>query len=110
MKREPLLLVIAFLIATSAVQAQDWIYRTPIKNISDITEIDISPDGSIFLFDKSNLLNRMYVSENGGTSYRLEGNGQGFDMQVLNDNLAYLVANNRVIKSSDITAVSRTIL
>lgn len=101
MKREPLLLVIAFLIATSAVQAQDWIYRTPIKNISDITEIDISPDGSIFLFDKSNLLNRMYVSENGGASYRLEGNGQGFDMQVLNDNLAYLVANNRVIKSTD---------
>ncbi|GAK95577.1 hypothetical protein JCM19294_2359 [Nonlabens tegetincola] len=97
------LLSFIVLLTTTTFRAQqpDWIFRTPIKNISEITEVEVSPDGSIFLFDKVNLLNRMYISENDGNSYRLEGNGQGFDLQVLRNDLAYIVNRNRVIKSND---------
>lgn len=81
--------------------AQDWILRTPIKNITDITEMDITPDGTIHLFDNNNLLNNMFISENNGVTYRRQGNGSSFDMQVLNNNLGFLIASNRLFKSTD---------
>lgn len=95
--------IVSTLLILMGVQtkAQNWILRTPIKNITDITEMDVTPDGTIHLFDSSNLLNNMFISENNGLTYRRQGNGMGLDMQVLNDNLGFLVSSNKLLKSTD---------
>lgn len=99
MKNIPILLL--FMLFVQITVAQDWILRTPIKNISDLTEIDITPDGTQYLFDSNNLLNNMFISEDDGLTYKRQGNGMGTDMQVLNNNLGFLVSSNKLLKSTD---------
>ncbi|MGJ8683258.1 MAG: YCF48-related protein [Nonlabens sp.] len=82
-------------------QAQEWTLRTPIKNISDLKEIDVTPDGTIYIYDSSNLLNHMYISEDNGATYRRQGNAAAKDMQMIDDDKGFLISTNRLTKTTD---------
>ncbi len=95
-------IIVGFLfIFQGVLNAQEWTLRTPIKNISDLKEIDVTPDGTIYIYDSSNLLNHMYISEDNGAVYRRQGNAGAKDIHMIDNNKGYLISTNRLTKTTD---------
>ncbi|QSS96623.1 YCF48-related protein [Psychroflexus sp. ALD_RP9] len=92
---------IIFLFLSTSVIAQDWIQRNPLKNISDITEIQVSSDQTIFALDASTTLKNILISTDNGLSYKNAPSLEAKDIHMLTDDLGFLVANNKLIKTSN---------
>lgn len=91
-----LLLTLSF-----SISAQGWIQRHPLKSISDVTEMHVSADQTIFALDATSTTNNVLVSTDHGEIYKNSSGGQGKDMHMLNDNLGFLVASDKLIKTTD---------
>ena len=90
-----------FLALSTLVFAQDWVQRNPLKNISDITEIHVSNDQTIFALDATITVNNVLISVDDGLSYKNAPSLEAKDMHMLTDDLGFLVANNKLIKTSN---------
>ncbi|WP_040756999.1 WD40/YVTN/BNR-like repeat-containing protein [Winogradskyella psychrotolerans] len=94
-------ILIIFVALNSSTFAQGWVQRNPLKNISDITEMHISEDQSIFALDATTTLKSVLISTNNGLSYRNASSFESKDMHMLTDDLGFLVATNKLIKTTD---------
>ncbi|MCT4629593.1 YCF48-related protein [Winogradskyella sp.] len=81
--------------------AQDWTQRHPLKNISNITEMHVSNDQTIFALDATTTINKVLISTNNGQSYIRVPSLEAKDIHMLTDDLGYLVASNKLIKTAD---------
>lgn len=64
------ILLFVFTLLSSQLFAQEWILRTPLKNISKITTLEVTNNNSIYALDTSPILEYLYTSSDVGETYQ----------------------------------------
>ena len=82
------------------MNAQEWTLRTPVKSISDISEMTITADNTILALDTATNIESLLISNDGGVTYRriyIDAE----DIQMLTNDTGFLVSSRKLYKTTD---------
>lgn len=92
------LLLLGFI---SILQAQKWKFLTPVKSFSIITNLEVTPDQTLYMVDQSQY-GIVASSKDGGATWRkLFRNEMYKDIQMLNNNIGFLLTESGIYKTTD---------
>lgn len=92
------LLLLGFI---SILNAQEWKFLTPVKSYSTITNVEVTPNETIYILDQSQF-GVVASSKDGGATWRkLFRNEMYKDIQMFDDNLGFLLTQSGIYKTTD---------
>lgn len=90
-----------FLSLVSLMKAQEWQFLTPVKSFSTITNLEVTPDQTLYMLDQSQY-GIVASSKNGGKTWRkLFRNEIYRDIQMLNNNVGFVLTQTGIYKTTD---------
>lgn len=87
-----------FLSLLSVIKAQEWKFLTPVKGYSIISSLEVTPNQTLYLVDNNNIA---ASSKDGGITWRKLFRDDCLDIQMLNDNVGFVLKGHQVFKTTD---------
>lgn len=85
----------------SFFDAQEWKFLTPVKSFSIITNLEVTPDQTLYMLDQSQY-GVVASSKDGGHTWRkLFRNEIYRDIQMLNNNIGFILTQTGIYKTTD---------
>lgn len=87
-----------FLSLVSLMKAQEWKFLTPVKGNSVIKSLEVTPNQTLYIVDKDKAA---ASSRDGGVTWRKLFRSGCLDVQMLNDNVGFILKDFQVFKTTD---------
>lgn len=87
----------------SLIKAQEWKFLTPVKGNSAIKSLEVTPNQTIYIVDKGSTASS---SSDGGITWRKLFRSGCIDIQMLNDNVGFVLKDFQIFKTTDAFATS----
>ncbi|PIF44269.1 putative secreted protein (Por secretion system target) [Chryseobacterium sp. 52] len=92
------LLLLGFI---SILEAQEWKFLTPVKSFSTITNLEVTPDQTLYMLDQSQF-GVVASSKDGGVTWRKIFRNEIYrDIQMLNNNVGFVLTQSGIYKTTD---------
>lgn len=92
------LLLLGFI---SMLEAQEWKFLTPVKSFSIITNLEVTPDQTLYMLDQSQF-GVVASSKDGGVTWRKIFRNEIYrDIQMLNNNVGFVLTQSGIYKTTD---------
>jgi len=92
------LLLLGFI---SMLEAQEWKFLTPVKSFSTITNLEVTPDQTLYMLDQSQF-GVVASSKDGGVTWRKIFRNEIYrDIQMLNNNVGFVLTQSGIYKTTD---------
>ncbi|SDJ80318.1 YCF48-related protein [Chryseobacterium jejuense] len=92
---------ILFLSLVSFIKAQEWKFLTPVKSFSTITNLEVTPDQTLYMLDQSQYGIVASSKDGGKTWKKLFRNEIYRDIQMLNNNIGFVLTQTGIYKTTD---------
>ncbi|MDN3694814.1 YCF48-related protein [Chryseobacterium tructae] len=92
---------ILFLSLSSIINAQEWKFLTPVKGYSVISNLEVTPNQTLYLLDNTNHLGIVASSKDSGTTWRKLFKDGALDIQMLNDNVGFVLKGHQIFKTTN---------
>ncbi|AZA82124.1 hypothetical protein C1637_10170 [Chryseobacterium lactis] len=94
---------VLFLSIISILQSQEWKYLTPVKGYSIIKNLEVTPNQTVYIVDKDKAASS---SRDSGITWRKLFRSGCLDIQMLNDNVGFVLKDYQIFKTTDAFATS----
>ncbi len=93
--------IFLFLIFSFSFKAQEWKFLTPVKSFSIITNLEVTPDQTLYMLDQSQS-GVVASSKDGGTTWKKHLRNEIYrDIQMLNNNTGFVLTQTGIRKTTD---------
>ncbi|MGE8553978.1 MAG: YCF48-related protein [Chryseobacterium jejuense] len=89
---------ILFLSLVSFIKAQEWKFLTPVKGYSVISSLEVTPNQTLYLVDNNSIA---ASSKDGGITWRKLFRDDCLDIQMLNDNVGFVLKGHQIFKTTN---------
>lgn len=95
------ILLLVFTLLSSQLFAQEWILRTPLKNISIISALEVTDNNSFYALDTSPTFDYLYASSDSGETYQRYQFPDARNMQIIANNTGFVLTTYDLYFSDD---------
>lgn len=94
-------LIFVFTLLSSQLFAQEWVLRTPLKNISIISALEVTDNNSFYALDTSPTFDYLYASSDSGETYQRYKFPDARNMQIIANNTGFVLTTYDLYFSDD---------